>query len=184
MTPGRCLIGAVGRLSAEKGFDILIRATDQLLKMGRDIELMIVGDGEHKDHLQALISALGRHDRIHLLGYRADVKEIYPAMDIFALSSLREGLPNVLLEAMAMEVPVVATRVAGIPQLIQDGSNGLLVEPASEPTLTDALTRLMADPSLRARLRQAARATIENKHSFATRMQKIQALYDELLIRH
>jgi glycosyltransferase involved in cell wall biosynthesis len=184
LTPGRCLIGAVGRLSDEKGFDILIRATDRLLKMGQDIQLVIIGEGEQQEPLQALIETLGREDRIRLLGYRADVKDIYPAMDIFALSSLREGLPNALLEAMAMEVPVVATRIAGIPHLIQDGYDGLLVEPGSQQSLTDALARLTTAPSLRARLRQAARATIENKHSFAARMDKIRALYDELLTRH
>src|SRR5206468_3933807 len=117
------------------------------------------------------------------LGYRADAKDLYPAMDIFALSSLREGLPNALLEAMAMEVPVVATRIAGIPQLVQDGQNGLLVEPLCERGLTHALARLLADSSLRERLRVAARKRIEEKHSFAARMQRIRALYDELLIR-
>ncbi len=105
-------------------------------------------------------------------------------MDIFALSSLREGLPNALLEAMAMEVPVVATRIAAIPQLIQDGQNGLLVEPSSAQSLTEAMVRLLADSTLRIRLRQAARKTVENKYSFPARMQKIRALYDELLIRH
>lgn len=181
LTPGRCLIGAVGRLSEEKGFDRLIRATDQLLKTGADVELAIIGDGDYREPLQALISTLGRQDRIRLLGYRADAKDLYTAMDVFALSSLREGLPNALLEAMAMEVPVVATRIAGIPQLIRDGENGLLVEPASEESLIAALGRLVADASLRLRLRQAACATIEKNYSFAARMQKIRDLYDELL---
>jgi glycosyltransferase involved in cell wall biosynthesis len=181
LPPGRALIGAVGRLAAEKGFDVLIRATDQLLKMGVEVELAIVGAGEAEEQLQALISQLGRQDRIRLFGYRADVKELYAAMDVFALSSLREGLPNVLLEAMAMEVPVVASRIAGIPQVIQDGQNGLLIEPASVRSLTEALARLLADSALRIRLRQAARRTIEEHYSFSARMQKIGALYDKLL---
>jgi glycosyltransferase involved in cell wall biosynthesis len=184
LTPGRDLIGAVGRLSDEKAFDVLIRATDQLLKTGAEVELVIVGEGDCKARLQALISALGRQDRIHLLGYRADTKDLFTAMDIFALSSLREGLPNALLEAMAMEVPVVATRIAGIPQLIQDGKNGLLVDPSSAESMTEALARLLADSSLRLNLRQAARKTIEKDYSFAARMQKIRALYDDLLRRH
>jgi glycosyltransferase involved in cell wall biosynthesis len=179
--PECCLIGAVGRLSDEKGFDVLIRATDQLLRSGAQVELVIIGEGDAKERLQALIAALGRQEQIHLLGYRADTKALYSAMDIFALSSLREGLPNALLEAMAMEVPVVATRVAGIPQLIQDGQNGLLVEASSADGLTAALSRLLADPPLRTRLQQAARRTIENHYSFAARMQRIRALYDDLL---
>jgi glycosyltransferase involved in cell wall biosynthesis len=178
---GSCLIGAVGRLSDEKGFDVLIRAADQLLRAGARIELAIIGEGDAKDRLQALITALGRQDCIHLLGYRADTKDLYSAMDIFALSSLREGLPNVLLEAMAMEVPVVATRVAGIPQLIHDGRNGLLVAASSVEDLAGALARLAAEPLLRVRLRQAARRTIENQYSFVARMERIRALYDDLL---
>jgi glycosyltransferase involved in cell wall biosynthesis len=181
LKPGSCLIGAVGRLSDEKGFDVLIRATHQLLTAGAPVELVIIGEGDAKERLQALISALGCEDRIHLLGYRADTKDLYSAMDIFALSSLREGLPNALLEAMAMEVPVVATRVAGIPQLIQDGHNGLLVQASSVDELTEALARLVANPSLRIRLHQAARRVIENRYSFAARMEKIRALYDDLL---
>jgi glycosyltransferase involved in cell wall biosynthesis len=178
---GGALIGAVGRLSAEKGFDLLIRATDQLLRSGTEVALVIVGAGEQEEPLRALISQLGRQDRIQLLGYRADVKELYEAMDVFALSSLREGLPNVLLEAMAMEVPVIASRVAGVPQVIQHGHNGLLVEPSCVPSLTEALARLLADSALRVSVRQAARQTIEDHYSFSGRMQKIGALYDKLL---
>jgi glycosyltransferase involved in cell wall biosynthesis len=181
LRPGSCLIGAVGRLSDEKGFDVLIRATDQLLKMGAPVELVIIGEGDAKDRLQALITSLGRQDQIRLLGYRADTKDLYSAMDIFALSSLREGLPNSLLEAMAMEVPVVATRVAGIPHLIRDEQNGLLVEASSVEELTKALARLASEPDLRIRLQQAARRTIETQYSFAARMEKIRALYDGLL---
>jgi glycosyltransferase involved in cell wall biosynthesis len=102
-------------------------------------------------------------------------------MDVFALSSLREGLPNVLLEAMALEVPVVATRVAGIPRLVRDNANGLLIEPGSVEAITRALTLLLQDAALRLRLGPAGRATLEAGYSFAARMAKLAALYDELL---
>jgi glycosyltransferase involved in cell wall biosynthesis len=181
--PERLLIGAVGRLSAEKGFDLLIRSVDRLLQKGLDVELTIVGEGEEKQRLHSLIASLGRADRMHLPGYRSDMISLYQAMDIYALSSLREGLPNVLLEAMAMDVPVVATRVAGIPRLIQSEENGLLVEPGSIEDLTRALARLHGDECLRHRLRRAARRTVETCYSFAARMRKIQNLYDALLAR-
>src|SRR5579864_2856505 len=126
--PHRFVIGAVGRLSREKGFDILIQSVDQLLKDGFDVELLIVGEGDDRPRIETQISELGRTPRVHLLGYRSDTREIYEAMDVFALSSLSEGLPNVLLEAMALEVPVVATRVGGIPKIIQNDVNGLIVE--------------------------------------------------------
>lgn len=180
-SPERFLVGAVGRLSAEKGFDVLIRSVDQLLRSGIDIELAIAGEGDQKSHLQALIASLGRSDRIRLLGYCADTRDFYQAMDAYALSSFREGLPNVVLEAMALEVPVVATRVAGVPRLVRDDENGLLIEPGTEAELAGALARLQADAALRARLGKAGRATIESGYSFQARMNKIRDIYDNLL---
>jgi glycosyltransferase involved in cell wall biosynthesis len=177
---GRFVIGAAGRLSAEKGFDVLIRSADRLLREGLDVELLIVGEGDQGPALQALISGLGRTGRIRLLGYRPDIKDLYQAMDVFALSSFREGLPNVLLEAMALEVPVVATRIAGIPRLIRDGDNGLLVEPGDGEGLGRALAGLLRDAGLRARLSRAGRRTIEAGYSFQARMEKIRAVYDHL----
>jgi glycosyltransferase involved in cell wall biosynthesis len=179
-TPGRLLIGAVGRLSAEKGFDCLIHAADRLLKSGLDAELIIVGDGDERPRLQSLVDELGCADRVHVLGYRNDTIELYEAMDVFALSSLREGLPNVVLEAMAIEVPVVATRVAGIPRLIQPEENGLLVEAGDADALAGALSRLLTDANLRLRLGRAGRRTVESHYTFTARMQKICAIYDSL----
>jgi glycosyltransferase involved in cell wall biosynthesis len=179
--PERQLIGAIGRLSAEKGFEVLIRSVDDLLKQGVDVELWISGEGDQAAFLQGLVAQLGRQDRIKFLGYRADTRRLYEAMDIFALSSYREGLPNVLLEAMAMGVPVVATRVAGIPRLIRAGENGLLVTPGNGGELTGALARLLNDAPLRTRLKQAGRDTIEAAYSFPARMEKIRLLYDALL---
>src|SRR5208337_1256707 len=122
------------RLSEEKGYDLLIRAVDHLIRDGYDAALLVVGEGNQREKLEALLTELGRGDRIRLLGFQSDVVPLYEAMDLFVLSSLSEGLPNVVLEAMALEVPVVATQIAGIPRLIEDGKNGLLVDPgAFEP---------------------------------------------------
>ena len=177
----RYVIGAVGRLSEEKGFDVLIRSVDQLLTRGFDVELRIVGEGDQAEPLQHLISLLGREDRICLMGYQAETIPFYEGIDVFALSSYREGLPNVLLEAMALEVPVVATAVAGIPRLIEHQVNGLLVEAGSVSELADALANLLGDSELRRRLSLAGRATIERDHSFEVRIQKIREIYDKLL---
>jgi glycosyltransferase involved in cell wall biosynthesis len=178
----RLVVGAAGRLSAEKGFDLLVRAVSCLLAGGADLELLIAGEGDERPRLEELIGRLGCGDRVRLLGYRADLRGLYEALDVFALSSLREGLPNVLLEAMALEVPVVATRVAGVPRLIADGGNGLLVGPGSEDQLARALGRLLADAGLRERLRREGRRTVEARHSFAARMDRIRAVYDGLLM--
>jgi glycosyltransferase involved in cell wall biosynthesis len=181
--PHRWLIGAVGRLSAEKGFDVLLRAVTQLVHRGLDVGLMIVGDGPERTALTNLIATLGMTDRIQLLGYRSDARKFFEAMDVFALSSLREGLPNVLLEAMAMEVPVVATRIGGVPRLIENGENGLLVKSNEPAALANAIYLLLKDGDLRNRLARAARQTIEQRYSFAERIRKLANLYDALLAR-
>ena len=102
-------------------------------------------------------------------------------MDLFALISLREGLPNVLLEAMALEVPCVATRIAGIPKLITDGVDGRLIEPNNGAELTGVLKELVQSESLRAEYSTAARRTIETRYSFANRIACLKEDYDRLL---
>jgi glycosyltransferase involved in cell wall biosynthesis len=181
MDPARLVVGAMGRLAPEKGFDLLIQAFDRLLGTGLDAELVIAGEGPERPRLEALIAQLGRGDRVRLLGHQSEVRPLYEALDVFALSSRREGLPNVLLEAMALEVPVVATRVAGVPGMITDGVDGLLVEPWSAEELTAALNRLLADAGLRSRMACEARKTIESRYSFAARMECIGLIYDRLL---
>jgi glycosyltransferase involved in cell wall biosynthesis len=181
--PESHLIGAVGRLSGEKAFDVLIHAVRDLLTRGRDVRLVIVGEGGERPALERLAAELGIADRVTLAGWQADVRGYFEAMDVFALSSLREGLPNVLLEAMALEVPVVATRVNGVPRLVQDGVNGLLVDAGDPAPLAAALDRLLGDAALQARFRAAGRATVEGKFSFAERMRKLAKMYDELLGR-
>lgn len=181
LDPQRKLIGAIGRLSPEKGFDVLIRAVDQIVRTGMAVDLHILGDGDDGPRLAALIKSLGLTHHVKLLGYRAETIPYYEAFDVFALSSYREGLPNVLLEAMALETPVVATAIAGIPKLIADDYDGLLIPAGDVGTLTTALLSVLEDPSLARRLAMAARATIEQRYSFDRRMQKIARVYDEVL---
>lgn len=179
--PQRKLIGAVGRLSPEKGFDVLIHAVQQLISEGLRVDLAVAGDGDERAQLAGLISSLGLSGQVRLLGYRADSQQLYEAFDVFALSSYREGLPNVVLEAMAMETPVVATAVAGVPRLISDDHDGLLVPPGDAAALAAALRKLLSDDALAQRLATAARATIEQRFSFERRMQKVARVYDDVL---
>ncbi|HEY1190684.1 MAG TPA: glycosyltransferase [Gemmata sp.] len=177
------LVGAVGRLSGEKGFDVLIRSIRELVSRGLNARLVIVGEGSEREKLEGLIRELDLADRVRLAGWQADVRGYFEAMDVFALSSLREGLPNVLLEAMALDVPVVSTRVNGVPRLVQDGRNGFLVSPGDLEGLTTALGGLLKNEGLRELFRTAGRRTVETRYSFATRMQRLKRLYDELLTR-
>jgi glycosyltransferase involved in cell wall biosynthesis len=179
---GRMVIGAVGRLSPEKGFDLLLQAfASMCVATGADCELWIAGEGSEKARLAVMIEELGLVGRAKLLGFTSDIHELFAAMDGFVLSSLREGIPNVVLEAMAMEVPMVCTRVAGVPNVMDDEKEGLLIDCGSTPALEAALTRLVTEPSLRISLAKAARARVERRHSFSLRMQRIKDVYERVL---
>ena len=191
------VVGNVGRLSPEKGLVELIEAVAQLQRppaLGqpeapaarpefRPVHLVLVGDGPQRQELEHLARQYGLADRVHFAGYQADPRPWYEAMDVFVSNSLREGLPNVLLEAMALGVPVLATRIAGVSRLVEPGVNGLLVEPGDQARLTAALTRMLADAELRRQLAEAGRKTVESRYSFPARMAKVAAVYEELLGR-
>jgi glycosyltransferase involved in cell wall biosynthesis len=177
----RVLIGAAGRLSREKGFETLILAADALIRAGQNVELRIAGEGDQAAKLDRVIRSLGRSSRIRLLGYQADLRTFYEALDLFALSSVREGLPNVLLEALAYEIPVVATAVNGIPSLVDRHRCGLLVEPGSAKALAAGLAALIAEPGRRHELGRRGRLAAETQYSFATRMDVVSGIYDDLL---
>ena len=179
--PKRLVVGAVGRLSPEKAFNHLIHAAHELIGGGLDLELWIAGDGDARADLEQLIEHLGLQDRVRLLGFRRDMVELYEAMDVFVLSSLREGLPNVLLEAMAMRVPVVATRVGGVERLVRDGQTGLLCAAGNTRVLAATMKRLLTDPGLQSSLASGGRALVEREYSFTGRMEKVKAIYDRVL---
>jgi glycosyltransferase involved in cell wall biosynthesis len=159
---GPVRILAVGRLVGGKGFALLLDAVHALVERGHDIALTVVGDGPSRAHLHAQAERLALGDRVEWVGAlgQDDIRERYAAADVFCLPSFAEGVPVVLMEAMAMEVPVVATRLAGIPELVEDGTSGLLVTPARADELADALGRLAADADLRARLGAAGRRAV------------------------
>lgn len=180
---GEILLGAVGRLSPEKGFDLLIRAIADLRNEGQRVCLAIAGDGAAQAELQKLIDSLGAADYVRLLGHVSDPRLLYQAMDAFVLSSLREGLPNVVLEALSLETPVVATRVAGIPKMLTHEVDGILVEAGSIEPIKDAIRRVVGDQGLRQRLAIAGRALVERRYSFARRMERMVSIYDEVLGR-
>ena len=177
---GRLLVGAVGRLSEEKGFHLLIEGVERAVDSGCDLELWIAGEGDQEERLRGQIEASRHRDRVKLLGFRADGRALFEAFDLFALSSIREGLPNVVLEAMAMEVPVLATRCGGMEAFARDGEDALLVPAGSADALADGLVRLARDPGLRTRLARAARTRIVAQQSFASRMRRFVGVYDRL----
>lgn len=178
--PGTIVVGAVGRLSDEKGFPLLVEAVERGIERGLPLELWIAGEGEEKERLAERMRASKHAARLRLLGFQKDTRALFEAFDLFALSSIREGLPNVVLEAMAMAVPVVATRCGGMSAFGRDGVDMRLVEVGSVEALAKGIEELARDADLRARLARAARERIERELSFSARMRKMVAFYDRL----
>ena len=175
------VIGSIGRLADEKGFDLLIESFCRLLDDGIDAQLVIAGEGPEEAALREQIVRSGKQDRIRLLGFRKDTRGFFEGLDAFVLSSHREGLPNVLLEAMAVGVPVIATRVGGVERVIQDNINGLLISSGSAEEIHTALKRIVTSKRDREALSSAGIASIENKWSFSTRMDAVVSVYRTIL---
>jgi glycosyltransferase involved in cell wall biosynthesis len=154
---GALVVGTVGNFTAKKDQATLLRAVAALPERGREVVLVLIGLGPLEDELRALAVELGIAGRVLFPGSRDDVFALLPAFDAFVLSSRFEGLPIALLEAMATGVAPVATRVGGIPEVVTDGVDGLLVAPADPEALAGALERLLSDDALRGRLGESAR---------------------------
>jgi glycosyltransferase involved in cell wall biosynthesis len=182
LSDSACLIGSVGRLSDEKGFDLLIDAVARLSARRRDIRLWIAGEGPARPRLEDQIAALGCRDRIRLLGHMSDPGDLYQALDVFVLSSRSEGLPNTVLEAMVYQTPVVATCVGGVATLVEDGRTGVLVAPGDGEALTAGIERLADDARLRRECVRNAHRLIESSFGLEGRMRKMCATYDRLLL--
>jgi glycosyltransferase involved in cell wall biosynthesis len=150
--------------------------------MGKPVQLWIAGDGPFRLEIENEISRLGLSANVRLLGQLADARVFYQAMDLFLLNSIREGLPNVVLEAMALEIPVVATRVAGVPTLVKPGQTGWLIEPGDTSMLDSAVAECLQGRQTYPKVREA-RELIENQFSFDRRMQRIAEIYDSLAWR-
>lgn len=150
-------IGAIGRLSPEKGFDLLIQALKTLTEKFSDIRLVIVGEGGERKNLEALASELGLEERVLLPGYRDRAYRLMPYFKVFAISSHTEGLPICLLESMQCGVPVIATRVGSIPEVLEEGRSGILVNPGSAEALAEGIESMLKDSSMSRSIAERAR---------------------------
>jgi glycosyltransferase involved in cell wall biosynthesis len=178
--PDQIVLAAVGRLSEEKGFNNLLDAVSQLVTEGHNVGLIIAGEGHLKDALQDQINQLELQHRVQLAGFLSDPRELYRAIDVYVLSSLREGLPNVVLEAMASQRTVVTTKVNGIPRLVQDGHNGLVAPTNDVEALTVGIRRCLLSANLREEMANEGRRTIEERSTFKRRMAKVVDAYRSL----
>ncbi len=173
------VVGTVGRLTAVKGQDVLIRAVYELKQAGEDVFLVILGEGERRGDLEQMAYRLEVSGNIRFLGWRPGVAAVMASFDIFCLPSLNEGMGKVVVEAMAMGLPVVASDVGGIRDLVRNGENGLLVLPGDAKALAGALAILCRDPEKR-RLMGATGRQAAPLYSVEAMTKKIELLYESI----
>jgi len=175
------VVGAVGWLTPIKGHRFLIEAFARLKPLFPRLHLVIAGSGELHDELAALAARRGVRDSVRLLGERTDVPDCLAAMDLFIMPSLNEGMGRALIEAMAAGRPVIATKVGGIPAIIEHQRTGLLVQPEDATALAAAMTELLRRPAWAKELGAAASESIGAKFGVAPMVQAVEAVYDEAL---
>jgi glycosyltransferase involved in cell wall biosynthesis len=175
-----CIVGLASRLTPQKDIPNLLRAMCVVVRELPNVTLLIVGegDGSEKDELRARANALGIGEHVRFLGMRFDIPELLATFDVYASSSAWEGLPMVILEAMAAGCPIVATAVGGLPSAISNGVNGTLVPPHDSEALAAALIDLLRDRERRARYARAARDVFAARYSAEIMARRYEALYE------
>jgi len=180
LTPDAFVIGTIARLTEQKGHRHLFDAVAQTAAL-KDVHLLVIGGGHLERELKRHSEAIGISSRVHFLGPRRDLGDLLPAMDVFALPSLWEGLPLSLVLAMGAGLPVVSTTVAGVPEVVESERTGLLVSPGDVSALGQALERLATDSVLRDRLGAAGRASVLPRFGADAYVNATTCLYRRLL---
>lgn len=180
IAPGGYLVGTVARITYDKDLPTFYRVAEEVAKRNSNVTFVIVGDGygDELPRAREEVARRGLERVVRFTGHRNDLRDVYASFDLFLMTSLTEGMPNTLLEAMAMGVPAVSTAVGGVPELLEDGVGGFL-SPAGDATgLADHVLRLLKDSAMLARCGAACRERIEMKFSFERRVRKMEDYYD------
>ena len=191
--PPSVIVGAAGRLSPEKGFRVLVDAAANVLSSplaglenggtnsAADVGFVLFGDGPLRGALESQILAHGLQGRFHLAGFHSDLDKYYPHFDLLALPSYTEGLPNVVLEAFAAGVPVVATAVGGTPEAVLHGVNGYLVEAGDSRALAGRIADMLSDPARRREMAANGQRYVRQEFSFARQARDYRQLIESLI---
>jgi L-malate glycosyltransferase len=175
--PHRPVVGIVTRMRVRKGVDEFLRAMIAVRERFPGTQAVIVGEVDLDDNLRRVVSDGGLDKDLHLLGRRHDMPEVFASFDVFVLSSHDEGMSNAILEAMAMEVPVVATNVGGTGEVVTEGETGLLVPPRDPAPLAEAIAALLAEPERRLAMGRLGRKVVEERFSAAAMVRQMEDLY-------
>ncbi|MCL6592019.1 MAG: glycosyltransferase [Firmicutes bacterium] len=177
------IVGVIARLETTKGVHFLLQAVAALAPKFPKLRVVIVGAGSKGDELRVLAETLGIAGRVIFTGYQPEIHNFLYYYQILVIPSLHEALPLVLIEGMAQQKPIIATTVGGIPEVVEDGVNGLLVPPGDIPALASALERLIGDPLMQDRLGKQARKTYEREFTAEHMVAQTEEVYREILYK-
>lgn len=172
------VIGIVARLEEVKGHKYFVQAIPKLIEKFPNIKCILIGDGSLRKSLETQVEELNLKSCFHFLGFRDDVQAWLNAMDIFVLPSISEGLPNVVLEAMACKKPVIATAVGGIPEAVIDGVTGSLIPPRDSDAIAQAISKLLENDKLTEELGSKSRLRVEEEFSLEREVSEFEKLYE------
>jgi glycosyltransferase involved in cell wall biosynthesis len=175
------IVSIIGRLTSQKGHRYFLESAKRILEVLPETRFLIVGDGPLREELEGLSLSLGVAQAVCFLGYQQDIATLMGISDVIVMSSLKEGLPYVLLEALALARPVVGTQVGGIPEVIKHGETGLLVPPKDSKGLAEAIIRVLRNPEEAARLGERGRKLVSREFNVETMVRKTAAVYAEVL---
>lgn len=177
----KIIVANIGRLSPEKGQDIFLRSAKKILTKNNDLIFVIIGIGQEKENLTALVNQLGITDNVIFTGYREDMIDIYNSVDLVVQSSSTEGMPNVILESLIMGIPVIATDVGGTSQIVQHRINGFLIDALDIGALNRAMSEFIDNRDEFIRMGLAGREHIINNFNQDSRVDKLYAVYKSLI---
>ena len=179
---GSIVITTVAVLREPKGIQFMLMALPDILKVIPNAFYVIVGDGGYRESLERLAKTLGIQDRVAFLGHRTDVPAILSASDLFVFPTLQDALPTVLFEAMAAGLPIVASEVGGVPEILQNEQTGILIPPADPSRLVDACLRLLRDEELSDRIRISARKIVKERFNIRKQAESLSNLYSQVVL--
>ncbi len=180
---GRVWLGSAGRFDSGKRLDLVIDAFARVVESGTDAQLILIGDGEARESLEARVKRAGLQDRVRFTGLDPAARSWMSALDVFCFASIDEGLPNVVLEAAAAGVPIVAWRTDFLDEALQDGESAILVQSAGLEGYVQALAGLIADPAKRERVGRQARRSVLERFGVNRFVSELTATYERLLER-
>ena len=183
MASDQILIGAIARLETTKGINYLIEAFATVVTQFPKLHLVIVGTGSKEAELKELVKQLNINEQVTFTGYQRNIHDYLHFFQIFAIPSLHEAHPLVLMEGMGQGKPIIATTVGGIPEVINDGQNGLLVPPSNSVKIAEAINRLIKEPQLLESLGKKARETYEKEFTVDRMLVETRKVYDSIIVK-